>query len=257
MKRFLKRIPIIHKIYHKLQKVTTPPSKVFFKNKEKFKGLKVLEIGGPSAIFERDNLIPLYKWAGSVDNCNFNAKNFWSNIEAGDNFFYDRGRRKGKQFIQDAVCLDRIGDCTYDVLCASHVIEHIANPIKALLEWKRALKPNSFLIVIAPNPTFTYDRKRPLTTLAHLIEDYENNMEETDTTHFEEIIKLHDLSADMTVETFEEHKRRTLNNAVERIAHHHVFDSNLLKTLLEYVGFVQVEIEHRKPFHIIALARLI
>src|SRR3972149_3203462 len=56
-----------------------------------------LEIGGPSkSIFGK--LVPVYRHAASVDNCNFAADTIWeAAIVAGGTFKYNDRRRAGRQ----------------------------------------------------------------------------------------------------------------------------------------------------------------
>lgn len=220
-----------------------------------FKEKVGIEIGGPSQIFSNDGIFSIYQDVSIMDNCNFSSNNFWSDIKDGSPFVFNDKKKHGYQIILDGTDLSKIPSERYDLICSSHVIEHIANPIKALNEWKRVLKKNGYFLIIVPNYQKTYDRKRPVTLLSHLIQDYENNVNENDNTHLEEIINLHDLSIDSTVNSFEEHKIRTLDNANRRIAHHHVFDKKLLRSLLEYIQLCEIQIEERNPFHIIALAK--
>lgn len=57
-------------------------------------------------------------------------------------------------------------DESFDFVLASHVIEHIPDPIKALEEWRRVAR--RYVFVVVPLRTNEFDRDRPLTTLAEL-----------------------------------------------------------------------------------------
>ena len=59
-------------------------------------------------------------------------------------------------------------DKSYDFVLASHVIEHIPSPLGALREWARVAR--RYLFVIIPARDNEYDRHRPVTPLAELIE---------------------------------------------------------------------------------------
>jgi SAM-dependent methyltransferase len=43
-----------------------------------------------------------------------------------------------------------VEDEKYDTVFSSHCIEHMRNPLEALLNWYRVLKPGGYLIVLAP-----------------------------------------------------------------------------------------------------------
>jgi len=64
-------------------------------------------------------------------------------------------------------------DNSVDFVISSHVIEHFPDPIKALREWYRVVKPGGYLYIIAPHKERTFDKERPRTTLAELIERHE------------------------------------------------------------------------------------
>jgi SAM-dependent methyltransferase len=59
-------------------------------------------------------------------------------------------------------------DKEFDFVISSHVIEHFFDPIAALLEWVRVAKRYVYLIV--PHVDRTFDRGRPVTTIAELRE---------------------------------------------------------------------------------------
>ncbi len=218
-------------------------------------GAHGLEIGGPSKIFSQRGPFPVYSVVASLDNVNFSDANFWSTIPAGMNFQFDEKKQPGQQIIADAVDLSVIADETYDLVISSHVIEHLANPIRGLKEWQRILKPGGMMIVVAPDKRFTYDRNRPVTPLSHILEDFAFNTPEDDDTHLEEVIRLHDLTNDGTVSSFDEHRARTLNNAVTRITHHHVFDIDLLLGLLVAADFTILAQDVFRPYHLLAVAQ--
>jgi glycosyltransferase involved in cell wall biosynthesis len=61
-------------------------------------------------------------------------------------------------------------DSSLDFVISAHVIEHFPDPIKALKEWHRVVRPDGFLYVIAPNKDRIFDKDRDRTTLGELIE---------------------------------------------------------------------------------------
>ena len=77
---------------------------------------------------------------------------------------------------------------SYDFVLSSHNLEHFANPVKALKEWQRVLRPGGSLILVLPHYAKTFDHRRKLTPVAHMIEDFERNTQEDDLSHLEEIL---------------------------------------------------------------------
>ncbi len=230
---------------------------IFINNKKSFYNKCGIEIGGPSFIFSKKGPLPFYGIVKRLDNSNYKEKTFWGNLGEGDNFEFDNKKQPGKQIIADATDLSIIESGSYDFILSSHVIEHIANPIKALYEWKRVLKLDGYLVTVAPNMLETFDWKRPLTTLEHIVKDYKENIRESDNTHFDEIINMHDVDVDGTVSTFEEHVIRTLDNTNSRIVHHHTFQMPLLIKLLKYCEFEIIEFQAFKPYHLALIAKKI
>jgi SAM-dependent methyltransferase len=62
-------------------------------------------------------------------------------------------------------------DGAFDFVLASHVAEHLPDPIKCLREWARVAR--RYIYVILPQPTNQHNHDRPLTSLAELVERHE------------------------------------------------------------------------------------
>jgi SAM-dependent methyltransferase len=61
-------------------------------------------------------------------------------------------------------------DNTLDYVLSSHVIEHFFDPVKALREWHRVIKPGGYIFVIAPHKDRTFDKPREVTPVAELMD---------------------------------------------------------------------------------------
>jgi SAM-dependent methyltransferase len=219
-----------------------------------FKGLKGLEIGGPSPAFSSKGFLPIYPLISGLDGCNFSSSTVWEGkIEEGNNYRYDN--KSGRQYITDATDLSQIADAQYDFVLSCHSLEHIANPIKAIYEWKRVIRDDGYLLVVLPHKDGTFDHNRPVTTLAHMIADFNAGMGEDDNTHFTDAIELHDIALDPGIENYKALVERTKNNFTNRCVHHHIFNTPLLVQLLDYTRFQVLRIGHFTPFHILVLAR--
>lgn len=68
-------------------------------------------------------------------------------------------------------------DGSQDFIVSSHVLEHFPDPIKALLEWDRLLKPGGIIFAIVPHKERTMDNHHPRTPLKHLVDDFVNAAE--------------------------------------------------------------------------------
>ena len=160
-----------------------------------------------------------------------------------------------RQYISEASNLNTISSQSYDFVLSSHVIEHVANPLQALTEWVRILRDDGVLVLLVPHKEGTFDHRRPVTTLSHLIDDYRQDIQEDDLTHLEEILELHDLERDPAAGDYSEFKRRSENNIDNRCLHHHAFDTSLVAQMLSHLNLEILSMEAVLPFHIIAVAQ--
>lgn len=219
--------------------------------KAHLEGKSGLEFGGPSSIFSANHLVPIYSIAASIDNGNFAQQTLWTVNGAGRRF----GPRFGKQIITEASNPSGIADGSYDFVAASHVLEHVANPLRALREWQRILKPGGTLLVVVPHKPHTFDHRRQFTTFDHIKADFESNVSEEDLTHLEEIIALHDLNLDPQAGLPQQFRQRCLQNASHRAMHHHVFSPEVLVEMFTFLQMGILILAIEQPHHIIVQAQ--
>jgi len=219
-------------------------------------GARGFEIGGPSQIFGAGGLLPVYPLVASLDNANFASQTIWEGtIEEGFTFRFDSAKPPGRAFIAEATELREIADAAYDLVLSSHTLEHVADPLRALREWARVLRPGGMFVLILPQRERTFDHRRPVTAFEHLLEDERAGTGEDDRTHLPEIMELHDLERDPAAGTREEFEARSGNVLAFRAIHHHVFDEALVRRALDHTGYDVAGVELRAPFHLIAVAR--
>lgn len=211
-----------------------------------------LEIGGPSKFFDLKSYFPVYVFAKRIDGVNFSTETVWEGkIVEGKSYHY--GTKTGFQFISEASELEKIESEQYDFLLSCHSLEHIANPIKALKDWNRVLKVGGKIILVLPDKEYTFDKDRPYTTFEHLVEDYRNSVTEHDATHFEEVAQLHSINLDPNIDSLAILRNRIENNFSNRCVHHHVYNLQLLKTLLVYCEFNIIHTQKVAPFHLVII----
>jgi SAM-dependent methyltransferase len=88
--------------------------------------------------------------------------------------------------------MSAIPDASLDFVIACHVIEHLRNPLRAFEQVYRKLKPGGQYVLVVPDKHLTFDRDRAVTTLEHLVEDFEEPSAERDVPHyFEFFSKVH------------------------------------------------------------------
>lgn len=109
-------------------------------------------------------------------------------------YFVDRHRT----YMNLAINVDVVADASslpfssesLDFLVSSHVLEHCPDTLAALEEWLRVLKRGGRLVLRLPHGLRTFDRGRAFTTLEHHIQDYEDHVDSTDRTHWEEFARI-------------------------------------------------------------------
>ena len=90
--------------------------------------------------------------------------------------------------------LDRGGlstfrDGQFSFVICNHVLEHVANPFRAVQELFRIVRPGGHVAVAIPDMRYTFDHDRPLTSFAHLWSDYETGVTENSDEHYIEFIR--------------------------------------------------------------------
>ncbi len=77
-----------------------------------------------------------------------------------------------------------------DFIVANHFLEHTEDPIGTVLAHLEKLKPGGILFYTVPDKRFSFDFRRPLTPLEHMIEDHEQGGERSRAEHYEEWCRL-------------------------------------------------------------------
>lgn len=217
-----------------------------------FAGLAGIEIGGPSRLFR--TRIPIYSVVEDVDGVNFAGETVWEGkISAGRTYRYWRSAT-GHQHLMEAGDLTGIEAGRYEFAISSNCLEHLANPLGALEEWVRVVRPGGLLLVAVPDRRATFDHRRPVTTMEHLEEDHRAGTGEDDLTHLPEILSLHDLEMDPPAGDADAFRARSERNFENRCLHHHVFDAELLRAMAERLGLRVLRLDVVETDHVM-LAR--
>lgn len=207
--------------------------KVYYDN---LRGKDGIEIGGPSRIFERGNILPVYPIIRGLEHCN---------IKGG----------AGIKYQCDASELSEIPSKKYDFVISSHTLEHFANPLKALSEWLRILKDGGILLLILPDKNWTVDHKRPITSLGHLIEDHKKGTGEDDASHFKEIAELTDMRLQDIPLDSKKVEAMLVHNHKTRGVHQHVFDTGLVVGMFDHLNLQVLSVDQALPFNIIVMGK--
>ena len=93
-------------------------------------------------------------------------------------------------FIDDGEKLATFRDELQDFIIANHFLEHTQDPIGTIKRLLQVLRPLGILYLAVPDKRFTFDVGRPLTTLDHLVRDYQEGPEWSCESHFREWVEI-------------------------------------------------------------------
>jgi SAM-dependent methyltransferase len=212
-------------------------------------GTVALEPGGQSALFGRCGLVPVYQHLAVLDTLDYTERTLWSPHAPHE-------ITPRRHLIAEATQLTDIPDASYDLLLASHVLEHIANPLRALEEWRRVVRPSGHILLIMPHRDNTFDHRRAITTLEHMREDAARGTDESDLSHLEESLRLHDLKRNRDTKSRRELEQHLAENLARRSIHHHVFVSRSVVEMCRAAGLEVLLLKPKRPYHIVCLCRV-
>jgi SAM-dependent methyltransferase len=135
------------------------------------------------------------------------------------------------------------GEGSFDFLLSEHVLEHLCDPLRALYEWRRVLKPGGVVFLFLPHAERTFDRARPRTPLDHLIADFKAGVTDPDHSHLEEWMEkvIRPGLAPHYSEIPPEEQLRL------GIIHHHVWITEDVVEFLGYAGFEPLQAHNSCP----------
>lgn len=237
-------------------------------------GLVGVEIGGPSRDFYESGL---YEHPAVLDGVNFAGHTLW--YEHKDDYA-PYGKVLGKQYIEDVTSLSGIkpsnykenlmclgnGYCLrnpdsagskYDFLFASHVLEHVVNPLLAIEQMTGLLKADGLIILVLPWKNETFDHRRPDTQFETLLEYYHTQRNESYVEDMlPDIVKDYDLTRDLPAGTVDQFIERSLHHAENKALHVHVFNFELIVQCLQFFHYDIVDVQLVAPYHQIVIGRL-
>lgn len=98
--------------------------------------------------------------------------------------------------IGNAQDLSVLSDNAVDFVVANHLFEHLDNPIRGLEEMARVLRPGGVLYLALPEPRATFDSRRRLTSVKHLVRDYRRGPKRSRKAHFTEWVEKVEMYTD-------------------------------------------------------------
>ncbi len=95
----------------------------------------------------------------------------------------------------------------------SHVLEHVANPIQALVEIHRVLEFGGTALIALPDRRFTFDKDREATTVSHCYAEFREGVTQVSDDHIIEFCRVVEQrsASDITPELIEHHRKRSIH----------------------------------------------
>lgn len=92
--------------------------------------------------------------------------------------------------IDDGERLATITEASQDFIVANHFLEHCENPIGTIETHLGKLKPGGVLFYAVPDKRYTFDFRRPVVKLEHMVADYVEGPERSRREHYDEWSRL-------------------------------------------------------------------
>ena len=125
--------------------------------------------------------------------------------------------------------LSAFAAATQDFVIASHILEHLANPLAMVQEIHRVLRSGGLLVLLLPDYHVTFDRGRKPTSIEHLVDEYRRDVCAVDDEHLADFILAFTpdrKASQISAEEFDLHRRRSI--------HVHVWDQQGFREVLDY-----------------------
>jgi SAM-dependent methyltransferase len=106
-----------------------------------------------------------------------------------------RALREGRSLVlpdvvDDGARLTKFADASLDFVVANHVLEHLEDPIGAIEQHLRVLRPGGVVYLTLPDARHTFDAGRPRTTVEHLLRDHREGPQVSRAAHLQEYARL-------------------------------------------------------------------
>lgn len=130
--------------------------------------------------------------------------------------------------VDDGELLADFESNSQDFVIANHFLEHCKNPLKTIENWVRVLKQDGVIFCAIPDKETSFDKDRDVTTLEHLIEEYNTG----DTNDFEHYFDWSDNVGEKVDDPMMTARQLM---AMDYSIHYHVWDKKAANQLFRYL----------------------
>ncbi len=144
--------------------------------------------------------------------------------------------------ISDVETLAGIDDGSVDFVVANHVLEHVENPLRALAAISRVLRPGGLAFITLPEKTHTFDKRRAVTPLWHVVRDYKEGPAWSRYDHYLDWARNAERRHDASARAKEMEERR-------QNIHFHVWDREAMRAMFDYASStpeIALAVEHEQ-----------
>jgi SAM-dependent methyltransferase len=138
---------------------------------------------------------------------------------------------KAPDIVSDIESMVGIEDASVDFVIANHVLEHVENPLRALQSMSRVLRGGGIAFIALPDKRFSFDVRRPITSLDHITADYNNGPDHSLAGHYEDWV--HNVEGRSGAEGKE---RIAALLAARTNIHFHVWDYPAMEEMFDYAA---------------------
>lgn len=142
--------------------------------------------------------------------------------------------------VSDLESMIGIGDCSVDFVIANHVLEHVENPLRALASIGRVLRPGGIGFIALPDKRFTFDKRRAVTPLAHILKDFDDGPGWSRHAHYRDWVQYVERQPAGKINA-----RAKALEAERADIHFHVWDLRAMREMFDYASS-SLAVEHAR-----------
>lgn len=114
--------------------------------------------------------------------------------------------------IDNGEFLEKLKSNSLDFIIANHFLEHCQNPIGTIERMLEILKKEGVIFLAIPDKRYTSDKVREITTVEHILKDYEDCGKSSRKDHYLEYLSsLKNLKGDELIEVANDYEKRGIS----------------------------------------------